>query len=198
MIKRALIIVSIILAGVIGYTVAYQQLPQLEPAPSQQAVDIPDTQQLPEPPKVFEKDVQSIWSTLLFSKTPEGRDFIASIREAGTLRFDLEAGNRVEGEVTVLAYNEDGITTIVQDRVFVFGFIKDPNGNIILRTSAVGEIPAEQSWTQRTQHYPTQIYPWRFSFIAATSGEFSLEVNTGRWETHPTYGAHLKVTVYEK
>jgi len=36
MIKRALIIVSIILAGVIGYTVAYQQLSQFEPAPSQQ------------------------------------------------------------------------------------------------------------------------------------------------------------------
>ena len=36
MIKRALIIVSIILTGVIGYTVAYQQLPQFEPALSQQ------------------------------------------------------------------------------------------------------------------------------------------------------------------
>jgi len=35
MIKRALIIVSIILAGVIGYTVAYQQAPESSPSSSE-------------------------------------------------------------------------------------------------------------------------------------------------------------------
>ena len=186
----AVIILSLGIAGIIGCITA-----EPSSSPSQQAVDIPDTQQLPEPPKVFEKDVETVWSSVWFGIPQE---VLTQIIEGGTLRFELEAGNRVEGEVTTWQYNEDGSTTPAQGRVKVFAFVRDPNKNIVLENSAPGATLPDLSGIHTTQTYPAQAYPWRFSFIAATTGEFSLEVNTGRWETFPTYGAHLKVTVYEK
>jgi hypothetical protein len=149
----------------------------------------------PAKPQVFEKDTQGICSTAWYRyKSGE----TTPLREAQTLRFDLIAGNRVDGEVTICEANEDGTTTPIQGRVMVFAFVIDPNGNIVLQTSAPGTIPPELSGMHTTQTYPTQTYPWRFSFIAATTGEFSLEVNTGRWETSPIYVAHLKVTIYDR
>lgn len=146
----------------------------------------------PEPtplPKVFEKDVEYIVSTWWFGQIPE-------IRERHTLRFDLVAGNRVEGEVTILRI-EDG--TIIEGTGPFFALVRDPYWNIILQTAPDQVVPPELSGMHTTQYIHTQVYPWRFSFIAATSGEFSLEVNTGQWEIQGAgYDAHLKVTVYDK
>jgi len=93
---------------------------------------------------------------------------IVDLREAGALKFPLVAGNRVEGEV--IASKGSGN---------IFGMVRDPYGNIILENKE-------------------KKYPWRFALVAITTGEYSLEVNTGSNIVFNIGGAHLKVTVYDK
>lgn len=176
----AIIIVSLGIAGLIGYTLA---TPDEPPAPAETPSDTDGAQQPePKPPQVFEKDVPVIVSTAYYRDVPE-------VEEQQTLRFNLVAGNSVEGQVTVWrrAY-EDKTPTIVEKGFPVFGHVEDPYGNIVLKT-------ARYSFTNSNQEYP-----WRFAFTAATTGEYALEVNTGGVQLmgDTVVTAHLKVTAYDR
>jgi len=170
MINRALIvaiiIVSLGIAGLIGYTLADIDKPPT--APVEIPADANGTQQPePKPPEVFEKDVETVmqaWTIVMSGDKAK----IVDLREAGTLKFPLLVGNRVEGEV---------VTS--KDTTHIFSLVRDPYGNVILENT-------------------TRKYPWRFAFSAATTGDYRLEVNTGSNMAWNIGGAHLKVTVYEK
>jgi len=180
MINRALIVAIIIvgfgLAGVIGYASATRYRPQSVPAAIPTNAD-GGLQQPPEAPKVFEKDTQGLVPVSWLIQQPE-------MLESCTLKFPLEAFNRVEGEVTIKNIR-DGVATPAEE-AFVFALVLDPYGNTSLRN-------APYSTRQNT-------FPWRFSFVASTTGEHGLVVNTGGIQVMggSIYVAHLKVTVYDK
>src|SRR4030043_810748 len=83
--------------------------------------------------------------------------------ESSILKFPLEAFNRVEGEVIVKQYR-DGDATPAEDAC-VLALVLDPHGNTILRNAPYTSTGNE--------------FPWRFSFIASTAGEYGLLVSTG-------------------
>ena len=182
------IILSLSLAGAIGYIVAYQQLPESNPVPSQQPESTLEPEPTPAPPQVFEKDVPWVYPyvSLFPSEVQE------AMREQTSLRFEVEAGHRVEGIVTV--WKLDDAKTPVQGGAFLFGFVVDPHGNIVSETAKkpLGKPGQLYPWTSQ------QAYPWKFSFIAATSGEYRLRVHTGQSDVIPGYGTHLKVTIYDR
>jgi len=161
----AVIILSLSLAGAIGCITA-----EPSSSPSQQSVQQP----LPEPPKVFEKDISQVISTGFYRDLPEAR-------EKQTLRFQLVTGNRVEGEVT--SNNGDKI---------LFALVRDPFGNIISQSA--------KYYSQGLGYsVSSQKYPWQFAFIAATTGEYTVEVNTGASVVmDKAIDAHIKVTAYDK
>ena len=169
MLNRALtvtiIIVSLCLVGLIGYTLATTDRP---PASSvETSLDTSKQQPPPKPPQVFERDVEEVMSAWMIDISGD-KAKIVDLREAGTLKFPLVVGNRVEGEV---------VTS--KDTTHIFSLVRDPYGNIILENTA-------------------RKYPWRFACSAATTGEYSLEVNTGSNIAWNIGGAHLKVTIYDK
>lgn len=142
-------------------------------------------------PKVLEKDVQGV--PCLGWWDPE---LNRAGRERGTFRFQVEAGNRVEGEVALYIIkfsesSEPSVPVVSTDIEPVFANVRDPYGNLILWSSRY----KTSAGSDRSE----QKFPWRFSFIASTTGEFNLQVFTlvlpyGGWG----YDAHLKVTVCEK
>jgi len=161
-----IIIVSLGIAGVIGYVLATPDEPP--PAPVETPSAANGTQQRePKPPQVFERDVETIMQAWTIGMSGDKAEII-DLREAGALKFPLVVGNRVEGEV---------VTS--KDTPHILGLVRDPYGNVILENSA-------------------RKYPWGFAFSAATTGDYSLEVNTGSNMAWNIGGAHLKVTVYDE
>lgn len=157
--------------------------PKPFPAPESEGEEVtsatPDSRELLAP-KIYEKDIEGI--PFFGWLDPE---FARKERERGNFRFQIEAGNRVEGEVSVWRYDGDGTTTPeTSDKTPVFCQVSDPFGNIIL------ESKSNEAGSSR------QEYPWQFAFFAATGGEYSLQVLTN--STSSVYGAHLKVTVYRE
>jgi hypothetical protein len=149
-------------------------------------------QSSPEVTQVLEKDVLSVVPETEYLYIPEEQDM-------QTLEFQLAAGNRVEGEVVILkGVQEPGgppIYTALEDEEesLVFAFVKDPYGNKIVQSA----------WAMRSGElydtkYSTQKWPWHFAFIAASAGEFALEVNAGSTSVYGVWfcKAHLKVTIY--
>jgi len=139
----------------------------------------PDSQELLTP-EIYEKDIEGI--PMLGWLDPE---IAKREKERSYFRFQVEAGNRVEGEVGVWCYSGDGTTT-PETSPIVFCIVRDPFENIILKTKNVE--PDSQPCSQE--------YPWQFAFFAATGGEYSLQIHHRAAAT--VYGAHLKVTVYEE
>ncbi|MCJ7654648.1 MAG: hypothetical protein MUO97_04995 [Dehalococcoidia bacterium] len=175
----AIIIVSICIAGLIGYVSATRYNTQSEPtgAPS-----IANEEQPPnKAPQVFEKDTQGLFPASVYIGDPE-------LLEDCTLKFPLYALNRVEGEVTVIRYGEDTHGTVTHGTVNnapVRTLVLDPHGNVLLQNAPLS------SWQNE--------FPWRFSFIASMTGEHGVVVNTGAVQPMGgLYKAHLKIIVYEK
>ena len=170
----AIIIISLAMAGVIGYALATHYRPQSVSTGTPLNAD--GEQQPPKAPKVFEKDTQGLAPVAWLRESP-------GHLESSTLKFPLEAFNRVEGEVTIRKVR-NGVATPVE-KALVFALVLDPHGNVVIRNATYSTHQNE--------------FPWRFSFVASTTGEHGLVVNTGGIEVMDTvYVAHLKVTVYEK
>lgn len=167
----AIIIVSIAWVGVIGYVVGNTNKQSSAPIPkpsSSGAIQQPPAKA----PKVFEKDTQGLFP-----------DFSPKYVESCTLKFPLEAFNRVEGEVIVKKINPGGVVAPA-NKAWVYALVLDHYGNTVLRN-------APNSNRQND-------FPWRFSFVASSTGEHGLVAYTGVQLMDGLYVAHLKVTVYEK
>jgi LytS/YehU family sensor histidine kinase len=141
----------------------------------------PDNAELP---KVFEKDIQDVLDYGRYIGHPE-------VKERQTLIFPLTAGDRVEGEVIITGGKSNQLIASVRDTF----------GNTVSQ-SATQEInvtyPSLESGAFIQTHLKsTQTYPWRFAFIAAATGEYTLEVNTN-WYPVLDMNAHVRVTVYQK
>ncbi len=162
-----------------GY--AYGTTGEREVAPTESPSDASNAETVQQPPpktpQVFEKDTQGLVPASWLSQ--EDPEYL----ESCTLKFPLEAFNRVEGEVIVKKIR-DGVATPVEE-AGVFALVLDPHGNVVIQNGPYSRHQKE--------------FPWRFSFVASTTGEHGLTVNTGgvQW-MDILYVAHLKVTVYEK
>jgi outer membrane murein-binding lipoprotein Lpp len=129
--------------------------------------------------QTFEKDISEILST---------GDSTAKDRQ--TLIFQVKSGDIIEGDVSVTYGTGKFISTV-----------KDPFGNILLQSKTYS-----RQWNSKnllgsnytfTMCYSSQVYPWRFSFFASVSGDYSLEV--GKDESAGTgivvSNAHLRIVV---
>jgi hypothetical protein len=121
------------------------------------------------PPVVFEKDVLNVRSLEYCREHPEAL-------EQQILRFELLAGNEVEGEVA--SPNGDNLLR---------AWVNDPGGNCILNTTY---------GTVQERAVSTQEYPWRFTFIVSATGEYNLTLYNDK-DGEPV-AAHLKVTTYHR
>ena len=130
-------------------------------------------------PQVFEKIIPTVLRTVGY---PEWRD-------NQSLRFRLETGDKIDGEVTITGGTTNDLICTV----------KDPYGNVLLQSSTRTEYftitSLESGKKTMTRLVNTQQYPWRFTFIASTSGEYILEIYREISSSDNTTGAHLKITV---
>jgi hypothetical protein len=138
------------------------------PVPAQQPPVSPPS---PAPPKVFEKTI-----------TEEAKN-IAEIQEQ-ILEFYATIGNLVIGEVAVS--KTDAV---------IYAEVRDPYGSAVVRSAR--EPFLIRGWGDKPAtgvgEFTSQKYPWHFAFIAATTGNYTLEANS-----LDTFPVHLKVSVYEK
>ena len=91
--------------------------------------------------------------------------------------FDLNVGDRVEGEVSV-SHAES----------IVLGEVRDPYGNIVVQTSHI---------TFQGEYRRNSGFPWRFAFIAYKEGKYQLGVFSFATLQGGQPSAHLKITRYE-
>jgi hypothetical protein len=143
----------------------------------------------PTPPKVLEKDIKPVPYYLWLNNS----DMVKEALDSGTFRFQVEAGSRVEGEVSLQGYSfssgarqEFALTNPVP----VISDVKDPFGDTI-----------KQSLRRQGDMIDISIqsYPWKFAFIAPVSGEYSLRILTSVSPMTLEYcDAYLKVTIYEE
>ncbi len=135
--------------------------PAEEPTPTEQG------------PRTLEKDVYQVWGKGFYHNHPERK-------EAQTIVFRLEKGDKVEGEVTV------GDASSKK----VMAFVTGPDGEVIRKTDTI-VVDEENDF-----HESTQEYPWEFSFTAGAAGEYMLEINTEWAYVEKPVMAHLRVTIY--
>jgi len=130
-------------------------------------------------PQVFEKTIPTVLRTVGY---PEWKD-------NQSLRFRLETGDKIDGEITIIGGTTNDLICTV----------RDPYGNVLLQSSTRMEYftitSLESGKKTMTRLVNTQQYPWRFTFIASTSGEYILEIYREISSSNNTTGAHLKVTV---
>ena len=155
------------------------------PTPTTQFLGTPDTasptenetapEQLAQPgqPRTLEKDVPQVWGKGVYSRHPERK-------EAQTLSFSLEVGDRVEGEVAA---------GDVSSRK-VMAFVTGPDGAVIRKTDTI-VVDEKYNLLESIQEYP-----WEFSFTANAAGEYMLEINTEWALVEKPVMAHLKVTIF--
>jgi hypothetical protein len=128
--------------------------------------------------------VASVRTTVNYPQTIEG--------DGSRFVLQLKAGDRVEIEIS-------NVTAVVS-------IIKDPFGNLVgqsaTKTGYFNEyVPFKGSidegkWETRNYLVSTQQYPWRSAFIAAATGNYSVEVVSYIDYPHKAQykEGHLKVT----
>ena len=114
------------------------------------------------------------------------------VGQAQSLTFRLVSGDRVEGVVT--------LTSGTGETSGVIATVKDPFGNVLAQSATKQELRLSGGGLEsvgRTYYVSvtvsTQTYPWQFAFIAAASGDYSLEANPYGPNNEST--VHLKVTI---
>ena len=150
--KRCLIPIVTVLILISGLTGGCsQEFEQIEETSSKDTLT----------PIVIEKDVAIKWEGFAGER----------------LGFNLKAGDRVEGEVSL---NEDAMVPTVFDAVrrSLNGRVKDPYGNTILQRD---NMPS----------------PWRFAFIAVSDGEYMVKVSSDGQIMELSPSAHIKITSYK-
>jgi len=100
------------------------------------------------------------------------------------LPLQLKVGDRVEGEVSFTP--SDGR---------LYGEVYDPYGNVLFQTPRI-DLGAGRQIVQRFVSSP-----WRFAFIAATDGEYKLEITCRpsrvvKEQGNPQPVAHLRIVHY--
>lgn len=128
------------------------------------------------PFQVFEKDVEAVHQVV--NPNP-------NIKEEQALTFRLLVGDRVEGNVTITGGRSDTLIAAVID----------PYNNRLFQSATKEEhIHVHEQGTMITRHLLANVqeYPWKFGFIAASTGDYTLAV----WATGGTVSAKLKVTIY--
>jgi len=168
--KRYLIPILIILVLALGVFIGCnndyeQRLARLE----QQAEELSNEKKLE--PKVIEKDIE----------IPNSASLVYY-----WLPFNLKAGDRVEGEVSITFYDPR------QSENRMYGKVKDPYENILVETSHIN-VKAGQV----VDDFP-RVNPWRFAFIASTNGEYELGVSVPTGVVNPPANpvAHVKIVQY--
>ena len=114
----------------------------------------------PTVPQVVQRTTQTI--STLTSESPRIIDHdIKLAGDSRSITLHLSAGERVEGYVDV--FNPVRAAT---------SNVKDPYGNVIFETipirNIIGSTGEGKTFSQK--------YPWQFAFIAATEGEYIIEV----------------------
>ncbi len=126
---------------------------------------------------VFEKDIPEVLGTV---GHPEWKD-------KQTLIFRLSVGDIVEGEVTSSNPKGSLISTV-----------KDPFGNMLFKSATkerhVSYYTLESGMRTDIVLESVQQYPWRFAFIAAGTGDYTLDVYKGMGASG-SLSAHLRVTI---
>ena len=193
-----IIVLSLGLGAVLGYTFGLQKTatdtgPTPREMPPETVVEehstTPELTPLtPAPPKVLEKDIKPVPFYLWLNS-----DMVKEALDRGTFRFQVEAGSRVEGEVSLQKYTMRGGVReefTLANIELVISDVIDPFGDTIKQSSRrQGEMRAVS----------TQNYPWKFAFVAPASGEYGLVVLTSVSPmTLSYYDAYLKVIVYEE
>jgi hypothetical protein len=116
------------------------------------------------------------------------------------LKFSAETGNRVEGEITIIDYYLKIDPTFAGNPYgFGGGFVFDPYRNVIVQFGCLiqdGHGVIRGYSTGRVKHAI-----WQFAFVAATTGEYELEVYVGCTKVEyitnpPPVVGTIKVTVY--
>lgn len=162
--KLVLLLIAILICGLTFSCAA--------PTSSVPAQQPPVSPPSPAPPKVFEKTI-----------TEKAKN-IAEIQEQ-ILEFYATSGSIVEGEVAVS--KTDAV---------IYAEVRDPYENVIVRSARKPDLiinPWQDYRATGILEFSSQKYPWRFAFIAATTGNYILEANS-----LDTFPVHLKVSVYEK
>ena len=190
-----IIILSLGIVGILGYAFGIQNratdtAPTPREMPPETVLEEHSTtpKLTPTPPQVLEKDIKPVPFYLWLNS-----DMVKEALDRGTFRFQVEAGSRVEGEVSLQKYTMRGGVReefTLANIEPVISSVKDPFGDTIKQSSRrQGEMRAVS----------TQNYPWKFAFVAPASGEYGLVVLTSVSPTTLSYyDAYLKVIVYEE
>jgi len=127
--------------------------------------------------KVFEKDVEA-------EKQYVG--YNANLRDNQFLTFPLLSGYRVEGEVAITGGSSGLVASV-----------RDPYNNTLFQSATkerhISYNTLESGLRTDILLESVQEYPWKFSFVAASTGDYTLAV----WGTG-TVGAKLKVTIHKQ
>ena len=129
------------------------------------------------PFRVFEKDVEAVKQYVGYN---------ANLRENQFLTFPLSSGDRVEGEVAIMGGSSGLVASV-----------RDPYDNTLFQSATkerhVSYHTLESGLRTDILLESVQRFPWKFSFVAASTGDYTLAV----WGTG-TVSAKLKVTVYKQ
>jgi len=98
--------------------------------------------------------------------------YVAKSNSTEMLTIPLKAGERVEVEVA---------PSVTPNTSLVLSTLIDPFGNIIAKSASRTITEPHGSTVKTGQVLSTQKYPWRFAFIAATDGDYILEVTIGQY-----------------
>ena len=105
------------------------------------------------------------------------------IKDTQAIKFFLSVGERVEGEVT----------TSTND---IISSVYDPYGNLLVGSARRDETFTINQPTGKVIGHrivSTQQYPWKFAFLAATEGKYSIQVYA---TTASLPYAHIKLTIF--
>jgi len=178
--KIVLLLIAILICGLTFGCAA-----PTTPVPAQQPSPVP-----PPPPKVYEKNIP-------YTVTLPSYDWH---EQANILKFQVEAGNRVEVEVAVSKYYLK-IPTVTEGYQYNLerGLVTDPYGNVIIQSFVVERNERGQIVFIRG----ARCDPWRFAFIAATTGEYEVEafiecIHYDLITDPPPVVSTIKVTVYDE
>lgn len=178
--KLILLLIAILICGL-----TFSCAAPTTPVPVQQPSSVP-----PPPPKVYEKNIP-------YTVTLPSYDWN---EQAHILKFQVEAGNRVEGEVAVSTYYLK-IPTVTEGYQYGLkrGLVTDPYENIIIQSFVMERNEKGQIVFLRSAGYDS----WRFAFIAATTGEYKVEAfircsNYDLITDPPPIVSTIKVTVYDE
>jgi len=148
-----------------------------------------------EAPRIYESNIPDI------ATIPEpGRSWLFRT-SPNYLKFEVETGNRVEGEVIINEYHLETDAFTGNSYGISHGFVIDPYRNVIVQDGFL-----VKNYLGNIILYPTggrSPGHWQFAFIAANTGEYEvnafIECTAHEYVTNPPpVVGTIKVTVYNE